>query len=158
MVVLELAAAHGDDSRTRDLCLAPHELRALVFEPAGMPGVVASVRDLVAPPQDPFDVDLAGDRLGRARSAARRGERLRGAKQCLRRKTRVVGALASCEPTFDDGDLDVGVEPPQCADEVLAAGTRAEHHDASCVTHRNVPGTRLGSDPTGLTPNGEGGI
>ena len=104
--------------------------RALLLEPPGVPRVVTPVRDLVAPPEDALDVDLAGDRLGRARSEPGRGERLGRSQQRLRRQARVVRALAAGELPLDDRDLDVRIETTQRADEVLAARPGAEHDDA----------------------------
>ena len=141
LVVLELAFADGDDARPDDPRIASHELGTLIREPSRVPRVVPTVRHLVAPPEDAFDVDLAGDRLGGSGSEARRGERFGRPQQRLRRKARVVRALAAGELPLDDRDLGVGVEPPQRTDEVLAARAGAEHHARAC-----------------LPSNGEGGI
>ena len=46
-------------------------------------------------------------------------------------QARVVRALATRELALDDRDLDVGVESPKRADEVLAARAGAEHDDSS---------------------------
>ena len=105
-----------------------------------MPRVVAPVRHLIAPPEDTRDVDLPADRLGRTRSKPRSRERLGRPQERLRRQARVVRALASRELALGDHDLDVGVEPTQRADEVLAARPGAEHHDALTSHHTERAG------------------
>src|SRR5262249_22000636 len=63
--------------------------------------------------------------------------------QRLRRQARVIRALAACELTLDDGDLDVRVEPTERSDEVLATRARAEHEHPS-VSHQTE---RAGFEP-----------
>ena len=143
LVVLELSLADGDDSGPGDARVAAHELGALVLDPPGVPRVVTAVGDLVAPPPDAFDVDLPGDRFRRAGGEPGGREHLGRSQQRLRRQARVVRALAARELALDDRDLDVGVESPERADEVLAARAGAEHDDSS-VGHQTE---RAGFEP-----------
>ncbi len=76
LVVLELPFADRDDPGSRDARFAPDELGALLRQPIGVPRVVAAIRDLIAPPEDTLDVDVARDRLGRSGSDARGCQRL----------------------------------------------------------------------------------
>ena len=76
VVVLELSVADRDDSGARDARVPAHELGTLILEPPGVPGVVAPVGDLVAPPEHALDVDLTGDRLRRTRCEPSGSERL----------------------------------------------------------------------------------
>ena len=126
-VVLELAPLDLDDSGTGDARLAADERRALLLEPARVPGVVAAVRHLVAPPEHALEVELASHRLRGARREPGGGERLGGSQQRLRRDARVVRALPAREVPLDDRDLGLRVELPQRAHEVLAARPRAEN-------------------------------
>ncbi len=112
LVVLELALAHPYDTLPQNPGVASHELGALIGEPSRMPRVVPPVRDLVAPPEDAFDGDLACDRLRRSGSEACGRERLGRPEQRLRRETRVVRAFPSSQLPLDDSDLSVGVEAP----------------------------------------------
>ena len=131
LVVLDLALADRDDTRSHDTRVAAHELGALILEPAGVPRVVAPVRHLVPPPEHALDVDLSGQRLGGAGRALRGSHDLRRPQQRLRRQAGVVGALAAGEPPLHDRDLDVRIETAERPDEVLAARAGAQYDDAS---------------------------
>ena len=131
VLVLELAAVGRYDAGASDASLAPDQLRPLVLEPARVPGVVAVARDLVAPPEDAIDRQLPGHRLGGAGRVARGLEDLGRPEQRLRRHAGVVRALAAGEPVLDDDDLDVLIEPPERADEVLAARPRPDDDDTT---------------------------
>jgi len=61
--VLDLAAVDRDSTRPRDVRLTADELGALIGEPTRVPGVVASVGDLIAPPEDTFRIELAAKDL-----------------------------------------------------------------------------------------------
>ena len=136
--VLDLMLLHCDDTGTDDTGVASHELGALILEPAGVPGVVAPVGHLIAPPQHPLDVQLAGDPLRRAWGKPRRRECLGRAQERLGRKTGVVRALAAGELPLDDDDLDARVEPTQGAHEVLAGRAGSQHHDTTTMAHHRV--------------------
>ena len=94
-----------------------------------MPGVVAPVRHLIAPPEDALDVDIAHHRTCGTGSEPGRSEHLDGSQERLRRKARVVRALSARQLALDDRDLDVVVEPAQRTNEVLAARTGSEYDD-----------------------------
>jgi len=99
-----------------------------------VPRVVAAVGHLIAPPQDPGDVDLSCHCFGSPGREPSRRERLDRTEKRLGRKAGVVGALAAGELVLDDDDLDVGVEPAERSHEMLAARARAEH-DHTTSTH-----------------------
>jgi hypothetical protein len=88
-----------------------------------LPGVVPVVRDLVAPPPDAIRLQMLGLEPGRA---VERGHQLRGAGHRLRRHAGEVRALAADEPTLDERDLHLVVEPAEGADEMLAGRPSAE--------------------------------
>ena len=142
LVVLDLAPADGDDSR-----LAPHaprHARARRPAPSSQPACHESSRPSVtwsrhqSTRSTSISPVIASAAPGAMRAAA---SDLRWPQQCLRRQARVVGALAACERTLDDGDPDVRIEPTQRADEVLAARAGAEHDDAA-----SRPSRRRGRD------------
>ncbi len=103
-----------------------------------MPRVVPAVRDLVPPLEDALDVELARERLRRARRVPRGRDDLARPQERLRRQAGVVRALTAGELAFDDDDLDVRVEPPERADEVLSARTGPQHDHASLRAHRDL--------------------
>src|SRR5262249_40694184 len=86
-------------------------------------GVVVAPDDLVAPREDRGRVERG---LHGAERTTRRGDDLRRAQHRLRRHARPVGTFAADEPSLDERQLDVGVEPAEGADEMLAGRPSAE--------------------------------
>src|SRR5581483_12335954 len=105
--------------------MSPHERAALLIEELDLPGVVPVARHPVAP--RPHALGLRALRLETRCAIERRGD-LRRAKHRLRRHACEVRALAAHEATLDKRQLDLGVEPAEGPDEVLAGGPSAQYH------------------------------
>ena len=111
-------------------CIAADELGAAVGEPLAVTFILVALDDLVSPPEDAFDVECSGDRLGRARRLPGRREDLRRAEQRLRGHAGPVRALAAHERALDERHLKIAFEPAQRPDERLARRAAAEDDDA----------------------------
>src|SRR5262249_25155473 len=109
---------------------AAADLAALPREPLELRGVVA-LGDEVSPAEDARDVE---PRRRDPRRPPRLGDELRRTQRGLRRHARPVGALPADQPTFDQCDLDVTVEPAEGADKVLAGRPSTENDDSQRAT------------------------
>jgi hypothetical protein len=75
------------------------------------------------------EVRISVDRLGGAGGARCRRDGLEWAQERFRGHARPIGALAAEELLLDEGDRDLGVEPPERRRERLARRAAAEDDD-----------------------------
>src|SRR5450755_145485 len=83
---------------------ASNQRDTAVLEPRNRTRVIHVVNDLIPARKHCVDVDLTAHGLGRARNAARLGQRVSRTQQRLRRHARIKGALATHELGLDDGN------------------------------------------------------
>ena len=84
--------------------MASNQRDTPVLEPRNRTRVIHVVNDLLPARKHCVDVDLTAHGLGRARNAARLGQRVSRTQQRLRRHARIKGALATHELGLDDGN------------------------------------------------------
>jgi hypothetical protein len=84
--------------------MASNQRDTPVLEPRNHTRVIHVVNDLIPARKFCVDVDLTGHGLGRARNAARLGQRVSRTQQRLRGHARIRGALATHELGLDDGN------------------------------------------------------
>ena len=128
---LELVVADVDALLAVEDAEAAVELDPAVLEPRQHARVVEVVDDLVAAVEHRLDVELAGDRLGRAGDAVDLAQDLLRAQQRLGGHARVERALAADDVVLDQRDLEPRVgQPPR---RHLTGGPAADHHHVEAV-------------------------
>src|SRR5450755_1348744 len=96
---------HGLASASPEIAgIASNQRDTPVLEPRNRTRVIHVVNDLLPARKHSVDVDLTAHGLGRARNAARLGQRVSRTQQRLRRHARIKGALATHELGLDDGN------------------------------------------------------
>src|SRR5581483_12338809 len=103
-----------------------HEPAVPVLEVVKLARVVPAARHPVAPRPDALRL---GTLAAQSRRAVERRRELRRPQHRLRRHAGEVRALAADETALDEGDLRLGVEPAEGADEMLAGRPSAENDD-----------------------------
>ena len=144
--IAALAAGGDHDRAARDSASRPPTRRgarpagapwprtsvdAALLEPRQLRAVVEVVDHLVAAREHRRDVELAGDRLGRAGHPPRLGERLGRAQQRLRRHARLERALAADQLALDDRDLQAASPSRPAHDLAGRAGADHDHVELS---------------------------